>query len=138
MQAVLLTVHLLLALALILVVLLQRSEGGGLGIGGGTLGPAWQGGGGTVRLPVYDRWEFTTAPDGDFARLARRLQGVPAPWRVGRRIMDTARPGAPLTDLSVDDFSTPLQLLARELGFTDPLDGRPLHFVSPRRLQVPD
>jgi preprotein translocase subunit SecG len=35
MQAVVLTVHLLLALALILVVLLQRSEGGGLGIGGG-------------------------------------------------------------------------------------------------------
>jgi preprotein translocase subunit SecG len=35
MQAVVLTVHLLLALALILVVLIQRSEGGGLGIGGG-------------------------------------------------------------------------------------------------------
>jgi preprotein translocase subunit SecG len=35
MQAVVLTVHLLLALALIGVVLLQRSEGGGLGIGGG-------------------------------------------------------------------------------------------------------
>ncbi len=35
MQAVVLTVHLLLALALILVVLLQRSEGGGLGMGGG-------------------------------------------------------------------------------------------------------
>ncbi len=35
MQAVILTIHLLLALALILVVLLQRSEGGGLGMGGG-------------------------------------------------------------------------------------------------------
>lgn len=35
MQAVVLSVHLILALALILVVLLQRSEGGGLGIGGG-------------------------------------------------------------------------------------------------------
>ncbi len=35
MQAVVLTIHLLLSLALILVVLLQRSEGGGLGIGGG-------------------------------------------------------------------------------------------------------
>jgi preprotein translocase subunit SecG len=35
MEAVVLTIHLLLALALILVVLLQRSEGGGLGIGGG-------------------------------------------------------------------------------------------------------
>ena len=32
MQAVVLTIHLLLALALILVVLLQRSEGGGLGM----------------------------------------------------------------------------------------------------------
>lgn len=35
MQAVILTIHLLIALALILVVLMQRSEGGGLGIGGG-------------------------------------------------------------------------------------------------------
>jgi preprotein translocase subunit SecG len=35
MQAVVLTIHLLLALTLIVVVLLQRSEGGGLGIGGG-------------------------------------------------------------------------------------------------------
>lgn len=35
MQTVILTVHLLIALALIIVVLLQRSEGGGLGIGGG-------------------------------------------------------------------------------------------------------
>ena len=35
MQALLLTIHLLIALAIIGVVLLQRSEGGGLGIGGG-------------------------------------------------------------------------------------------------------
>ncbi len=35
MQAVVLTIHLLLALTLILVVLMQRSEGGGLGMGGG-------------------------------------------------------------------------------------------------------
>ena len=35
MQTVVLTIHILLALALIGVVLLQRSEGGGLGIGGG-------------------------------------------------------------------------------------------------------
>ena len=41
MENVVLTVHLLLALALIGVVLLQRSEGGGLGMGGG-------GGGGAV------------------------------------------------------------------------------------------
>ena len=35
MENIVLTVHLLIALALILTVLLQRSEGGGLGIGGG-------------------------------------------------------------------------------------------------------
>lgn len=39
MQNVVLTLHLLLALALMGVVLLQRSEGGGLGIGGGAMGP---------------------------------------------------------------------------------------------------
>ena len=39
MQTVVLIIHLLLALSLIGVVLLQRSEGGGLGIGGGSMGP---------------------------------------------------------------------------------------------------
>ena len=35
MELIILTVHLMIALALIITVLLQRSEGGGLGIGGG-------------------------------------------------------------------------------------------------------
>ena len=43
MENVVLTVHLLLALALIGVVLLQRSEGGGLGMGGGGGGGAMSG-----------------------------------------------------------------------------------------------
>lgn len=38
MQTVLLVIHLLIALAMIGVILIQRSEGGGLGIGGGTMG----------------------------------------------------------------------------------------------------
>ncbi|MEL6425575.1 MAG: preprotein translocase subunit SecG, partial [Pseudomonadota bacterium] len=38
MENVLLIVHLILALALIGVVLMQRSEGGALGIGGGGVG----------------------------------------------------------------------------------------------------
>lgn len=75
----------------------------GLGLTGGTLGPAWTPQDGTVRLPVYDRWEFRTAPDGDFARLARRLHGVAAPWRIGRRIMDASRPGDPLEALGAGD-----------------------------------
>jgi preprotein translocase subunit SecG len=38
MQIVLLVIHVLIALALITVVLLQKSEGGGLGMGGGMSG----------------------------------------------------------------------------------------------------
>lgn len=38
METVLLVIHLLIALALVGVILIQRSEGGGLGIGGGTMG----------------------------------------------------------------------------------------------------
>ncbi len=38
MQEVLLLIHLFLGLSLVIVVLLQRSEGGALGIGGGSMG----------------------------------------------------------------------------------------------------
>ncbi len=38
MATVVLVVHLLIALALVGVILIQRSEGGGLGIGGGSMG----------------------------------------------------------------------------------------------------
>ncbi|WP_315096964.1 pseudouridine synthase [uncultured Cellulomonas sp.] len=39
-------------------------------------------------------------------------------------------------DVEVDDFSRPLQLLAGELAFTDPVDGCPRHFRSVRRLPL--
>ncbi len=38
MESVVLVIHLLIAVALVGVILIQRSEGGGLGIGGGTMG----------------------------------------------------------------------------------------------------
>ncbi|MBV5335630.1 preprotein translocase subunit SecG [bacterium] len=38
METVILVIHLLIALALVGTILIQRSEGGGLGIGGGTMG----------------------------------------------------------------------------------------------------
>src|SRR5690606_13415987 len=39
-------------------------------------------------------------------------------------------------DVDIDDFSTPLQLLASELGFTDPLDGTARYFTSTRVLPI--
>jgi hypothetical protein len=52
-----------------------------------------------IVLPVYTSWTFSTAADGDFRSLAELLVPVPAPWHVGRRILDTARPGGDLTPL---------------------------------------
>jgi tRNA pseudouridine32 synthase/23S rRNA pseudouridine746 synthase len=39
-------------------------------------------------------------------------------------------------EISVDDFTRPLQLLASELAFTDPVDGTGRRFVSARRLPL--
>ena len=39
-------------------------------------------------------------------------------------------------DVEVDDFSRPLQLLAGELAFTDPVDGSPRRFRSVRRIPL--
>lgn len=39
-------------------------------------------------------------------------------------------------DVSIDDFSRPLQLLASELAFTDPVDGSERRFESIRRLPL--
>ena len=50
MQTLILTIHILIALALIGAVLLQRSEGGGLGIGGGGAGGGFMTARGTANL----------------------------------------------------------------------------------------
>ena len=50
MQTLVLTIHILIALALIGSVLLQRSEGGGLGIGGGAAGGGFMTARGTANL----------------------------------------------------------------------------------------
>ena len=43
-----------------------------------------------------------------------------------------------ISDVEIDDFTTPLRLLARELSFTDPVDGCERRFTSRRRLTWPD
>ena len=39
-------------------------------------------------------------------------------------------------DVAIDDFRMPLQLLARELSFTDPIDGSARRFESVRQLPL--
>ena len=41
-----------------------------------------------------------------------------------------------LLDTPIDDYSTPLQLLARSIAFEDPLSGKPREFVSERSLSA--
>lgn len=49
----------------------------------------------------------------------------------------TGDPLYPITrDVAIDDFSVPLQLLASELRFVDPVDGAPRHFVSERKMPL--
>jgi len=53
---------------------------------------------------------------------------------VGDRVYPRLLPEPP--PQAVADYAEPLQLLAREYGFTDPLSGEPRRFVSRRRLAL--
>jgi preprotein translocase subunit SecG len=50
MESLVLTIHILIAVALVAVILLQRSEGGGLGIGGNSSGGGFMTARGTANL----------------------------------------------------------------------------------------
>ena len=56
MENIVLTIHLILALALVGIVLLQRSEGGGLGLGGGGGGDGIMSGRGTATALSKITW----------------------------------------------------------------------------------
>jgi hypothetical protein len=79
----------------------------GLGIAGGTLGPAWTRGAGDnnqdITLPLYDSWPFQITDAGDFESLAKKLQGLAAPWPIGRRIIDCSKPRGGMTDLAAGE-----------------------------------
>jgi hypothetical protein len=75
----------------------------------GTLALAWQrdpsgaDAATVIDLPVYLSWSFTTGAAGDFLSLAEKIVARPAPWQVGRRLLDTSEPGGGLDDLSAGD-----------------------------------
>ncbi len=53
-------------------------------------------------FPYYHRWYFRTGTVGDFEYLVRLLKAQPADERVGRRDMDTQKPGWNLDGLDPD------------------------------------
>mgnify|MGYP002700564530 CR=1 FL=1 len=81
MENVVLIVHLILALGLIGVVLLQRSEGGGLGIGGG-------GGGNSGRPPATPMSKVTWVLGAAFVVTSITLTIVSAQKSAGVSVLD--------------------------------------------------
>src|SRR6056297_4021657 len=82
MENVVLTIHLLLALALIGVVLLQRSEGGGLGMGGGG------GGAMTGRAAATALGKVTWILAGAFIVTSLTLTIIAAQQSAGSSVLD--------------------------------------------------
>jgi preprotein translocase subunit SecG len=95
MASVLLIIHLLVTLALIVVVLLQRSEGGGLGIGSSGGMGAFMGGRGTANLLTR-----TTAILGTlFFVLSLALALINQGTRQPRSLLDSAPAAVPAPSL---------------------------------------
>jgi len=87
---------------------------------------------GETRIEVLERgesfWRYGLQPlTGRKHQLRVQMAGMGAPI-LGDPLYPQLREDGP------DDFSRPLQLLARELRFVDPLSGEPRLFVSRRRL----
>ena len=102
MENVILTVHLILALCLIGVVLLQRSEGGGLGIGGGGGGGVMSGRAAATALGKLT-WAFAIAFLGTSIALtviaAKNAAGDSVIERLGTEVpVETAPVPAPPAD----------------------------------------
>jgi preprotein translocase subunit SecG len=108
MENVVLIIHLLLALALIGAVLLQRSEGGGLGMGGG-------GGGGRVagRSAGTAMGKVTWALAAAFICTSMALTIIAASNSAGGSVLDRLV-DAPARDTAPAELGTPLQSLDGE------------------------
>jgi preprotein translocase subunit SecG len=94
MENVILTAHLILALLLIGVVLLQRSEGGGLGMGGGGVMSGRAAANALTRLT----WIFAVA----FLSTSIALTLVAAQKSAGSSVTDTLGKAAPVTAPATD------------------------------------
>ena len=95
----------------------------------GTLALAWRRTSGddatVIDLPVYMSWTFSTGDAGDFLSLAEKIVARPAPWQVGRRLLDTSRPGGGLDDLAAADVGRVQTVLAPLFSPQSPDPGSP-------------
>lgn len=98
MENVVLIVHLILALGLIGVVLLQRSEGGGLGIGGG--------GGNSGRPPATPMSKVTWILGAAFVVTSITLTIVSAQQSAGVSVLDRLSASPPALNQN-DDVTAP-------------------------------
>lgn len=90
METVLLVIHLMIAAGLVGVVLLQRSEGGALGMGGGGSGGGFLTGRGTANLLT----RTTAALAAGFFITSLMLTILANQGTTTRSILDTVNPGA--------------------------------------------
>ncbi len=103
MDAIVLMVHLFLAVALVAVVLLQRSEGGALGIGGGTMGGLM-----TARGSANLLTRMTGVIAAGFIATSMLLAILASSDRAPRSIMDQPAPAAPAEPAKPQTPSVPL------------------------------
>lgn len=110
MENIVLTIHLILALGLIGSVLLQRSEGGGLGIGGGSGGGAMSG-----RSAATAMAKVTWILAIGFLITSLTLTVIAAKNAGGSSVLDLAggETSAPVEDVPVID---PTAILIPDLG----------------------
>jgi preprotein translocase subunit SecG len=103
MTTIVLMVHLFLAIALVAVVLLQRSEGGALGIGGGTMGGLM-----TARGSANLLTRATGIIAAGFIVTSMTLAILASSDRAPRSIMDQPVPAAPAEPAKPQAPSVPL------------------------------
>jgi preprotein translocase subunit SecG len=103
MTTIVLMVHLFLAIALVAVVLLQRSEGGALGIGGGTMGGLM-----TARGSANLLTRATGVIAAGFIVTSMTLAILASSDRAPRSIMDQPVPAAPAEPAKPQAPSVPL------------------------------
>lgn len=89
---------------------------------------------GSLRLPVYYSWQFTTAADGSFETLARRLRPSPLdPESVRPPRLDLTTAGAPLPAVDPD---TPGAVVGMQSALRVPEDDTPPPWADETRIPI--